>query len=642
MTSTGFDACSAFAEGGGVASQLPEYSPRKEQIQMSEAIWKAFAEDRALVVEAGTGVGKTLAYLLPVLAYGKKTLISTGTRHLQDQLFYDDVPLASKAIGQSARVCVLKGRVNYLCLHRYDEYVRTTRPRGKQFSGLQEWVDETRYGDLAEFKLGEDDPLIPSITSSEENCLGKKCNQYQECYVTQARERTRKADVVITNHHLFASDMAIRQDDLRGELLPDFEVLVFDEAHRLIAALEDAWSVRITTGGIQRLCRDAEKLSRRPRAKNPIIGASARALQQVVGQMPEKWKALYENPSENERLSPPENFAKHAHPLKQQLEQFAEVLRDQESDEEDPALQKLIARSTHLVNELSAWPRASSGYCDFLRFTRSSFELHSVPIDVSQLFEAARESYPSRWVFTSATLSVAGDFNYFMRQLGLDSKQTQALQLQSPFDFRRQALLYLPPDLPQPNDKNYTETMLEAVLPLLQQLHGRTFMLFTSLRAMELATNWLEPRLDCVLLQQRKSSRQDLLKKFEATDNAVLLGSSSFWEGVDVPGPALSCVIIDRIPFEPHHDLLFQARAQLVKERGENPFLQMQVPRAALMLKQGSGRLIRRVTDRGLIVIGDPRISQKFYGETLLASLPDIPLSKDPTQALQFLEELDS
>ncbi len=635
MKSIDFNARQAFAEDGEVAARLSEYVPRKEQIRMSEAIWGALSDDHALVVEAGTGVGKTLSYLLPVLAYGKRTLISTGTRHLQDQLYDDDLPLALKATGQNARVCVLKGRANYLCLYRYDEYVRTTR--SKQLPNLQQWRDETRFGDLAEMGLGENDRVIPLITSSEENCLGKKCKQYRDCYVTLARDRARTADVVVTNHHLLATDMA-----MGGELLPKLEVLVLDEAHRLNAALESVWGTRLTTGGFQMLCRDADKLSRRPWAKSQAMGASARALQQVVAEMQKKWQALYQDPVPNERLLPPENFAGHARPLREQLEQFVEILGDQVTDKEDAELEKLILRSRNMVEELSAWPRKLSVYCDYLCFTRTGFELHSVPIDVSKQFVAARENYPSRWVYTSATMSVAGNFDYFMQQLGLDPGQTKALQLHSPFDFTQQALLYLPPDLPEPNEKNYTETMLEAILPLLQQLHGRTFMLFTSFRAMEQATKWLEPRLDCMLLMQGTNSRQELLKKFAATDNAVLLGSASFWEGVDVPGPALSCVIIDKIPFESHHDLLFKARAALVEEQGGKPFLQLQLPRAALMLKQGCGRLIRRITDRGLLVIADPRLETKRYGKTLLDSLPNAPASRDLAQALQFLEGLES
>ena len=639
MSTPQFDAETCFGRDGQLAREVSGYHPRGEQSAMAAAVWDALRRERTLAVEAGTGVGKTFAYLMPVLASGRKTLVATGTRHLQDQLFQKDLPVALKSARTAApdRICLLKGRANYLCRHRYQAYADggLGRSSDEQMGRLQAWVGDTGTGDLAELDCPEDDPIIPAITSTLENCLGKKCPEYEDCFVVRARERARRADLVIANHHLFAADLALREDSL-GELLPDFEVLVFDEAHRLAEVLELFWSSQLSSARIQQLCRDAETVAQREPDGNQALILCVHRVRRALKQVTVQVHAALEGEVPGERIPPPPAFADWVRPLVSALEA---LLREVEERRQDgPDMENLVERCGRLTEELAGWPSGESECCEYLNLSRQGFALHQVPIDVSGIFAQARARYAPRWVFTSATLSVGGDFDYFIRKLGLGA-DTDTLQLDSPFDFQAQTLLYLPPGLPDPRTPEYNEAMLEAVLPLLEQLRGRTFLLFTSLRAMEEAGQWLEGRLDCTLLRQGEAPRRKLLERFTERPDAVLLGSVGFWEGVDIRGSALSCVIIDKIPFVSHTDLLYQARMNAIREAGGDPFRQLQLPRAALMLKQGVGRLIRSVTDQGVAVIADPRLQSQWYGRHLTAGLPDMPVSTDLDQTLEFLQE---
>lgn len=606
---------------------------------MAAAVWDALRRERTLAVEAGTGVGKTFAYLMPVLASGRKTLVATGTRHLQDQLFQKDLPVALKSVPGAAgrRVCLLKGRANYLCLHRYRAYAADDLGRSPEGQGdrLQAWADDTDSGDLAELDCPEDDPVIPAITSTLENCLGKQCPEYEDCFVVRARERARRADLVVANHHLFAADLALREDSL-GELLPEFEVLVFDEAHKLAEVMEMFWSSQLGTARIQQLCRDTETAAQREPAGNRALILYVRAVRQAAKQATVQLRAALEGAELGVRLPPPKGFADRVQPLVSALETLHREVEDRRQD--SPDIENLAERCGRLTEELAGWPSGEEDCCEYLTLSRQGFTLHQVPIDISGAFAQARTRYAPRWVFTSATLSVGGDFDYFIRKLGLGG-ETDTLQLDSPFDFQAQTRLYLPPGLPDPRTPEYNEAMLEAVFPLLEQLRGRTFLLFTSLRAMEAAGQWLEGRLKCTLLMQGEAPRRRLLERFTERTDAVLLGSLGFWEGVDIPGPALSCVMIDKIPFVSHTDLLYRARMNAIRAAGGDPFRQLQLPRAALMLKQGVGRLIRSVTDRGVAVIADPRLQSQWYGRHLTAGLPDMPASTDLGQTLEFLRE---
>ena len=634
-----FDAKACFGGDGRLAQRISGYHPREEQGAMAVAVWDALRRGRSLAVEAGTGVGKTLAYLMPALASGRKTLIATGTRHLQDQLFRKDLPVALKATRDATgrRVCLLKGRANYLCRHRYQAYADEDlgSDPNERMRELRTWAESTDTGDLAELDCPEDDPMIPAITSTLENCLGKKCPEYERCFVVRARERARRADLVIANHHLFAADLALREDSL-GELLPRFDALVFDEAHRLAEVLELFLSNQLSTARIQQLCRDVETLAQREPEGSPALILRAREVRQGLKQATARVRAALGGEAQGERIPPPPELADWMAPLRTALEALLQEMEDRGPG--SPDMENITERCARLVEELADWPSGEKDCCEYLSLSRQGFTLHQVPIDVSGVFAQARARYAPCWVFTSATLSVGGDFGYFSQKLGLGA-ETDTLQLDSPFDFQTQTLLYLPSGLPDPRVPEYNEVMLEAMLPLLKQLRGRTFLLFTSLRAMEEAERWLEGRVDCALLRQGEAPRRQLLERFTERPDAVLLGSIGFWEGVDIRGSALRCVIIDKIPFVSHTDMLYQARMNAIREAGGDPFQQLQLPRATLMLKQGVGRLIRSVTDRGVAVIADPRLRGKGYGRHIMAGLPDMPVVTDLERTLEFLRE---
>lgn len=636
----GFDAAAWFAADGPLAAQLPGYRPRPGQREMAAAVWEALAADGMLAVEAGTGVGKTFAYLLPALRRGGRTLVCTGTRHLQDQLYHRDLPAALRALGEHRRVCLLKGRANYLCRFRCESYLSDDLGKAgdARHAALRKWAASTEQGDLAEFDCPEDDPLVPAITSTVDNCTGSQCPAYEECFVARARARAREADLVVANHHLFAADLVLREDSL-GELLPSFDTLVFDEAHRLAGVLETFLGARWSTTAARQLLRDAnDALGRELEEESPAAKAALREARTRLDGLAEQVRAGLPGGPAEEKRPPPAGFAEAAAPLHAAFGSLAETLRL--CGAEGPELEQLAARAERLAAELGGWPSGEAGWVEYLTPARQGFSLHRVPIDISRSFTEIRgrdDRYPPRWIFASATLSAGDDFAYFRARLGLDEGlATRAVP--SPFDFRRQTRLYLPRGLPDPRARNYTERMLEELLPLLEHLRGRTLLLFTSLRALRAARDWLDGRLDCALLVQGDQPRARLLERFAGDAGSMLLGSIGFWEGIDVPGPALSCVVLDKIPFRPHRDLLQQARAAAVEEAGGDAFADLQLPQAGLLLKQGLGRLIRRETDRGVAVIADPRLCTKGYGRQLRAGLPDMPECAGLAEALDFLD----
>ena len=636
----GFDAAAWFAADGPLAAQLPGYRPRPGQREMAAAVWDALAADGMLAVEAGTGVGKTFAYLLPALRRGGRTLVCTGTRHLQDQLYRRDLPAALRALGETRRVCLLKGRANYLCRYRCENYLSADLGgvADARHRALRDWTERTASGDLAEFDCPEDDPLVPAITSTIDNCLGSKCPAYEDCFVVRARARAREAELVVANHHLFASDMVLREDSL-GELLPSFDALVFDEAHRLAGVLETFLGENWSTTAVRRLSRDADDaLGRELKEEAPAAKAALRELRARLDGLAERVRAGLPAGAAAEKRPPPAGFAETAAPLRAALGGLAETLRL--CGAESPELEHLAARAERLAAALGGWPAGEPGWVEYLTPARQGFSLHRVPIDISRSFAEIRgrdDRYPPRWIFASATLAAGDGFAYFRARLGLgEGLATRAVP--SPFDFRRQTRLYLPRGLPDPRAGDYTERMLAALLPLFAHLRGRTLLLFTSLRALRAARDWLGGRLDCALLVQGEQPRARLLERFAEDAGSMLLGSIGFWEGVDVPGPALSCVVLDKIPFRPHRDLLQQARAQAVEAAGGDAFADLQLPQAALLLKQGLGRLIRRETDRGVAVIADPRLRTKAYGRQLRAGLPDMPECAGLAEVLEFLD----
>ena len=609
-------------EDGRFIDAVPGFRPRAPQIEMAEAIEQALDHHGALVVEAETGTGKTLAYLVPALLSDGPTLVSTGTKSLQEQLFFRDLPAVLKALGIHRRVALLKGRANYLCPYRLELHLEEarflTRETAEQMQVVARWAARTHSGDIAELReIAEDAPVWPWVTSTAENCLGQECPRVSECPVMLARQQAQEADLVVVNHHLFFADAALKEEGV-SDLLPSARAVIFDEAHQLPDVAATFFGLSLSARQIQELCRDtlqeAAQSSMDLQAANQRIAALERAVADFRIELgnegrKEAWHQVRQQPA-----------------VQQSLEELLERLQDLEG------LLEPVSRSNRGLE--SAWRRAQAQQAAVQRFMdaadpqqvfwfetfKRAFVLHATPLSVAEPFGAHRQRNKCAWVFTSATLSVAGDFGHFISRLGLDDART--LRLESPFDFRRQAVLYVPEHLPVPEMPDYTRQLAEEMLPVIEAAGGRTFFLFTSHRALREAAAVLRERLSFPLLVQGEAGRRQLLEQFRDSGNAVLLGTASFWEGIDVRGEALSCVIIDKLPFASPGDPVAAARIERIRSDGGNPFRDYQLPQAVLTLRQGAGRLIRDIDDYGVLVLADPRLIQKSYGKVFLNSLP--------------------
>jgi ATP-dependent DNA helicase DinG len=626
---------------GPFSATLAGFAPREEQIRMAEAVERSLARCDTLVVEAGTGIGKTLAYLVPVLLSGERSIISTGTKTLQDQLFFRDLPLVRETLGLSVRPALLKGRANYLCLHRM-QLARTegripSREAVAELERLFDWSARTEDGDLSITGLvTEESGLLPLVTSTAENCLGSECPQFEDCFVARARREAQQADVVVVNHHLLFADMAIKQSGF-GEVLPGASAFIIDEAHQAPETASRFFSLSLSSRQVEDLCRDFLAES------GGVSGAMA-VLREPVADVLQKLKELQLQISQRmpDRGSWNEMLA--GEPLRTALQQ----------------LDGSIVSLSGTVGQLSGSARGMDACIERLaelqvRFDRfdaplagdevrwfekrgRGFALHITPLDVSSVFNAFRETVEAAWLFTSATLAVGSDFTHFTAQMGLADAET--LQLDSPFDYPRNARLWLPASLPEPREACFLQALVDEVVPLLLASRGRTFLLFTSHRALRQVRELLLDRIPYPLYVQGEQPRSLLLEAFRQSGEGVLLGTASFWEGVDVIGDALSLVVIDKLPFAAPDDPVIEAKSDLLRRAGENPFTLLYLPQAVISLKQGAGRLIRDVNDRGVLVLCDPRIRTRSYGQTFLASLPPMARAADRQEALQFLESL--
>ena len=618
------------SEQGALADLLEAFRPRPQQQAMAEAVEATLRDRGTLVVEAGTGVGKTLAYLVPALASGRKVLVSTGTRHLQDQLYYKDLPLVREALRWGGRVALLKGRANYLCLHRLELARMAEGIDGALVEALRSWGRHTRTGDIAEFDaIPEQDPIWPQVTSTPDNCLGQDCEHYERCWVVRARRAAQEADLVVVNHHLFLADLALREDGFE-DFLPAFDAFILDEAHQLPAVAPTFFGMRLSSRQLQDLVRDikTEQLQGAPDA--PALRGLADALKHAVLDLRE---ALGVVPRRGEWASGPGGNPGLLECLQARLKELEAALRAQRG--RSRGLDACAERVAGAGTMLAGLAREEDQAVRWFETSRRGFVLYRTPVEVAGTFQSHRQRFRAGWVFTSATLSVAGRFDRFLSELGLE--EAACLQLDSPYDYRHHALLYLPTGLPDPGSMDHTEAVVEAARPVVEAWGGRSFFLFTSFRALERAAALLEGTLPFPLLVQGQAPRRELLERFREAGDAVLLGTASFWEGVDVPGQALSCVVIDKLPFEPPGDPVTRARIEAVRRRGGNPFTELQVPQAVIQLKQGVGRLIRGETDRGLLVLCDPRLTQRPYGRVFLDSLPPMPLTRSLSEALAFV-----
>jgi ATP-dependent DNA helicase DinG len=625
---------------GPLAASLPGFSPRPEQQQMAEAVAAAIAGREHLVVEAGTGTGKTFAYLLPALLSGLKVIISTGTRHLQDQLYGKDLPVIRAAFNLPARVALLKGRANYLCWHRLETAAgdgrKLNRRQLQELEQVRAWSGRTQAGDIAELgAVAEDSSIWPRITSTVENCLGQECEHFQTCFVVKARRAALEADVVVINHHLLFADMVLREEGF-GELLPGADACIIDEAHQLPEVASLFFGTTLSSHQLRDLARDVRTEHLREAGDMQDLPAAAEQLEQLL---PRLRLAL----GRAERRAPWSAVAQSGE-LQELLQQLAMLLQQlaewlEYAAERGKGLDSCRQRARLLLQRLETLQEHAAGeYIHWFETQRTAFRLNLTPLDIAPAFSACLQGLASAWIFTSATLAIGNNnFSHFTGQLGLED--ARLLQLESPFDYRNNALLYLPDDMPDPNQPAYVDAVVDCAHDVLAASRGRAFLLFTSHAALQAAAAQLRDTLPYPLLVQGEAPRRELLARFRELGNAVLLGTSSFWEGVDVRGEALSCVIIDKLPFGSPGDPVLQARIEALRNQGGNPFMQHQLPAAVITLKQGIGRLIRDCTDRGVLVVCDPRLRTRSYGRIFLNSLPAMPRTRSLGDVQEFFPD---
>lgn len=631
------------AENGLLSKAIPGFTPRDAQQKMADAIERAIETQSQLIIEAGTGTGKTFGYLIPIFLSRKKTIISTGTKNLQEQLFFSDIPVIKKIIekelGYAPKVVVLKGRSNYLCLHRLERSNEEGRFVSKeQISELQqiiEWSVATKKGDISELEtISEDSSIWSYATSTLDNCLNQDCDFYKDCFVANARQQAMNADVIIVNHHLFFADMAI-QDSGFGELLPNTEIVIFDEAHHIPDIASYFFSTVFSSRQLLELSRDSE-------TEALLIASDQRQIIEEAGHLQlsvQRLRASFgtELKAQTWPDKCPDNVAFMINETKDSLQRLEKVLK--EAAVRSKALESCWKRAGALLESFNFVTQTN--HIDAVHWYEThlqSFTIHITPLIVANYFEKYLQDKKRSWIFTSATLSVNNEFKLFAETLGL--KHALQLILKSPFDYPNQAMLYAPRGMPDTQSEHFVEAVVDAAIPLIEILQGKTFLLFTSHRALEKAYNYLVNKIDLPILKQGTKPKHKLIEEFKTLGNAVLLGTSSFWYGVDVRGDALSCVVIDKLPFSSPDDPLLQAKVKMFRKQGLDPFSYYQLPQAVLTLKQGAGRLIRDVTDRGILVICDPRLVSARYGEIFIKSLPNMQRTRDNETANMFLKNI--
>jgi len=606
---------------GLLTERLDGFTVRPQQLAMAKAVAEVIVSGHTLICEAGTGTGKTFAYLVPALTSGRNVMVSTGTRNLQDQLFRRDIPLIRDALGQPVRVALLKGRANYLCRHRLELAVANPaaqRPEVRRdLPRVRTWSTQTNSGDIAELALPEDAPVWPVVTSNADNCLGQDCPAWSTCHLVEARRRAQEAEMVVINHHLLCADMALREEGF-GEVLPGADCIVVDEAHQIPVVAASFFGLSVSSRQLLDFARDVGNEYAREAGDAPEIPLLANELRPLV-------RHLRDGLGGGDRRAPWREIDANAD-VQSLLDELADMLARLGTALDllsgrgkglDHCLGRCQAMAKRLDQLTGAQDEAQVRWFDV---QGPGFRLNQTPLEISDIFRAYRERHALAWVFTSATLAVGDSFTHFSTQIGAEDARTA--RWDSPFDYPNQALWYVPRDMPDPADTSFRGRVAELSLDILAMSCGRAFLLFTSHRALREAASLLDGRLDYPMLVQGTAPRAELIDRFRRLGNAVLLGTASFWEGVDVRGEALSCVIIDRLPFASPGDPILQARVDSLRRRGGNPFRDHQLPRAVIALKQGAGRLIRDASDRGVLVVCDPRLLDRGYGRAFINSLP--------------------
>jgi len=630
----------AFSQSGLLAKVLDGYSPRQAQIDMALEVELAIDQQSSLIVEAGTGTGKTFAYLIPSLLSNKKVIVSTGTKNLQEQLFHKDIPLIRKAMATNAQIALLKGRANYLCLYRLDLYVKE---RGQldaamlaDFVNIRKWANSTTTGDIGELvNVAEDSGVFPYVTSTLDNCLAKDCPNIEDCYLINARKKAIDADVVVVNHHLFFADMALKDTGF-GELIPKADVVIFDEAHQIPDIASEYFGDAFSTRQILDLCSDVIQQFHTELTDVKQLGKAAEKCQKTA----QEFRLLFNHDPERgnwrEKIQLP-RINRSFENLKTDLDFLYQVIKLCISRNE--AIDNCFERVVNILSKYDIMANVEqSGMSFWYETTRRHVVLHLTPLSVADKFSEYVTASNAGWVFTSATLAVNEAFEHFSAQLGLEKAAT--LLVDSPFDYLNQSQLIVPRYLPEANHKGRAQALADLATPLIAASQGACFLLFTSYRMLNQVAEILSEQVDNPLLVQGRMSKRKLLDEFIETSSAVLLATASFWEGVDVRGDKLTCVIIDKLPFASPDDPMLQARSEDVRRQGGDPFSEIQLPQAVIALKQGVGRLIRDVTDQGVMVICDDRLVNRPYGQVFLKSLPDMRRSRNIEKASQFLAEL--
>ncbi len=685
-----------FAPSGTLAQAIDGYRPRDAQAKMAAAVADAIEANDTVIVEAGTGTGKTFAYLVPAMLWGGKVILSTGTKNLQDQLFLRDIPTVRRALNVPVSVALLKGRANYVCHYHMERAQMNGRLASKQDAAwlreIANFAKTTSSGDKAELaSVPENAPVWQLVTSTRDNCLGTECPHHKECFVMRARKEAQQADLVVVNHHLFFADVVLRDTGM-AELLPAANTVIFDEAHQLPETATLFFGDSLSTSQLLELARDtvAEGLSHARDAADwvGIVAPFERATRDL--------RLAFGKDNVRLALGQIEADARIGEPFFDTLDALEKALSDvvallQGQAERAESLEQCHRRAQELAQRLAAWrddsaapqPAVDAGGAGaeaaqpalaalsesgeasaesagavsaesapsfhppetvrWVEVFSHTVQLHRTPLSIAPIFSRQRAGHPRAWIFTSATLSVKGNFGHYAAQLGLD--KDRSLSLPSPFDYGEQGLLYVPRDLPAPQSPQFTDAVVAAALPLIEAAGGRTFVLCTTLRAVQRASDLLyeafaERGLQLPILVQGQASRTELLDRFRELGNAVLVGSQSFWEGVDVRGEALSLVVIDKLPFAPPDDPVLAARMEALQKKGLSPFAVHQLPHAVITLKQGAGRLIRSETDRGVLVICDTRLVEKPYGRQIWQSLPPFKRTRERDTVVAFLEGL--
>ncbi|ALO44663.1 ATP-dependent DNA helicase [Pseudoalteromonas phenolica] len=630
-----------FSESGPLALNIPGYIPRQPQIEMAEMVHAAIENKSQCVVEAGTGTGKTFAYLIPVLLSDKKSIISTGSKALQEQLYHRDLPQLAKILNKGRKVALLKGRANYLCTYRLDQHVAhvpTDDPDVMhQLAMVAKFASQTNTGDLADcVGIEEDAKVLPYVNSTADNCLGKECPDFAECYIRKARIKAMEADIVVINHHLFFADMAVKDSGF-AELMPDADNYIFDEAHQIPEIASDYFGDSISTKQLVALINDLRLIYRSDIPDMLQLGNTLNKLETAVADLRLAFAGESSRGDWRESLTS-KTICDALHRVISDLDFLYKVLKLclDRSDKIEHPFEKVLQFKNQLER---AFDTTQTGYSYWYETTRRFLTINITPLNVANKFKEIIERTQASFTFASATLSVNDSLDHFNKSLGLKPKHQ--LLVESPFDYENQAVLCMPRYLPETSDDMMPHSLVKLAKELIKAAKGRTFLLFTSYRVMHLVYEGLSTATEYPVFMQGQSSKRIILEQFIRHGNAVLMGTASFWEGVDVRGDALSCVLIDKLPFTSPDDPLLQARMKDCELTGGEPFEDIQLPQAIINLKQGVGRLIRDHSDKGVLVICDNRLVTRKYGQTFLQSLPNMRRTRDFQSALQFLENIE-